>query len=87
MSETQPPAGPHAPNDPPRPAAPPPAAPDANDDVGVTPEPQSFTLQPRPSLLRFLTEHNPFYLLSAACMLASCLALTNTVAVGGTGHE
>jgi hypothetical protein len=30
-------------------------------------------------LLRFLTEHNPFYLLSAACMLASCLALTNSL--------
>src|SRR5687768_18540329 len=40
---------------------------------------QQFTMQPRPSLVRFLTEHNPFYLLSAACMLASCLALTNSL--------
>src|SRR5688572_30680674 len=38
-----------------------------------------YSLQPRPSLLRFLTEHNPFYLISAACMLASCLALTNSL--------
>jgi hypothetical protein len=41
--------------------------------------PYEFTLQPRRSFLRFLTEHNPFYLLSAACMLASCLALTNSL--------
>lgn len=38
-----------------------------------------YTLPPRRSLLRFLAEHNPFYLLSAACMLASCLALTNSL--------
>src|SRR5205814_7989423 len=29
--------------------------------------------------VRLFAEHNPFYLLSAACMLASCLALTNTM--------
>lgn len=37
------------------------------------------TLYPQPLLLRLLKEHNPFYLLSAACMLASCLALTNSL--------
>jgi hypothetical protein len=37
------------------------------------------TMRPRPWLVRLVAEHNPFYLLSAACMLASCLALTNTV--------
>lgn len=37
------------------------------------------TLYPRPFLFRLLAEHNPFYLLSAACMLASCLALTNSL--------
>src|SRR3954463_15048583 len=31
-----------------------------------------------PRLWRFIVEHNPFYLLSAACMLASVLALTNS---------
>src|SRR5258705_7268015 len=36
-------------------------------------------IKPRPLLVRLVTEHNPFYLLSAACMLGSCLALTNTV--------
>src|SRR5689334_9951335 len=29
--------------------------------------------------LRFLVRHNPFYLLSAVCMLAGCLALTNSL--------
>lgn len=43
------------------------------------PPPASLAHLPRPSLLRLLTEHNPFYLLSAACMLASCLALTNSL--------
>jgi hypothetical protein len=33
----------------------------------------------RRSLLRILADHNPFYLLSAACMLASLLALTNSL--------
>jgi hypothetical protein len=37
------------------------------------------TIQPRPLLVRVLSDHNPFYLLSAACMLASCLALTNSL--------
>jgi hypothetical protein len=36
-------------------------------------------MRPRPTLFRLVAEHNPFYLMSAACMLASCLALTNTV--------
>jgi hypothetical protein len=40
---------------------------------------RAFSLQPRPSLMRWLAEHNPFYLLSAACMLAGCLALTNSL--------
>ena len=50
-----------------------------NTPADPAPGPTSFALQPRPSLLRFLTEHNPFYLISAACMLASCLALTNSL--------
>src|SRR3989442_15881154 len=37
------------------------------------------THPPRSALLRLLQEHNPFYLLSAACMLAGCLALTNSL--------
>lgn len=37
------------------------------------------TIHPQPVLVRLLTDHNPFYLLSAACMLASCLALTNSL--------
>jgi hypothetical protein len=36
-------------------------------------------MRPRPWLFRLVAEHNPFYLISAACMLGSCLALTNTV--------
>jgi hypothetical protein len=40
---------------------------------------RAFSLEPRPSLMRWLAEHNPFYLLSAACMLAGCLALTNSL--------
>ena len=44
----------------------------------VVPFYESKVLRPRPWLLRVLAEHNPFYLLSAACMLASCLALSNT---------
>jgi hypothetical protein len=34
---------------------------------------------PRRSLGQLFVEHNPFYLLSAACMLASLLALTNSL--------
>jgi len=37
------------------------------------------TLTDRPFLLRSFLEHNPFYLLSAACMLGGCLALTNSL--------
>lgn len=37
------------------------------------------TLRPRSSVLHFAAEHNPFYLLSAACMLAGCLILTNSL--------
>jgi hypothetical protein len=33
----------------------------------------------RSAFMRLLIEHNPFYLLSAACMLAGCLALTNSL--------
>lgn len=33
----------------------------------------------RHSFTRLIINHNPFYLLSAACMLAGCLALTNTL--------
>src|SRR5689334_18863840 len=32
----------------------------------------------RPSLWRFVVDRNPFYLLSAACMLFGCIALTNS---------
>ncbi|HTL28372.1 MAG TPA: hypothetical protein VL282_04105, partial [Tepidisphaeraceae bacterium] len=37
------------------------------------------TLTARPTFLRSIIEHNPFYLLSAACMLGGCLALTNSL--------
>jgi hypothetical protein len=37
------------------------------------------TLTDRPLLLRSIVQHNPFYLLSAACMLGGCLALTNSL--------
>lgn len=36
-------------------------------------------IRPRPWIVRMVVENNPFYLLSAACMLASCLALTNSL--------
>jgi hypothetical protein len=36
-------------------------------------------IMPRRSLLRFIIDHNPFFLLSAVCMLAGCLALTNSL--------
>lgn len=39
----------------------------------------------RPVLVRFIVDHNPFYLLSAACMLAGCLALTNTLSWSPVG--
>jgi hypothetical protein len=56
-----------------------------NDTSDVVPPPlppretRTRMMKPRPLLVRLVAEHNPFYLLSAACMLASCLALTNTV--------
>jgi hypothetical protein len=65
------------PNDPVDPITrsdPPPIDPDL-----PTPDYQPRLLRPQPLLLRLLAEHNPFYLLSAACMLASCLALTNSL--------
>jgi hypothetical protein len=34
---------------------------------------------PGPAPVRFLFRHNPFYLLSAMCMLAGCLSLTNSL--------
>jgi hypothetical protein len=43
------------------------------------PPPLVRVLRPRPWLFRVWSEHNPFYLLSALCMLASCLALTNSL--------
>jgi hypothetical protein len=36
-------------------------------------------IRPRALIVRWFVEYNPFYLLSAACMLASCLALTNSL--------
>src|SRR5215217_6974140 len=33
----------------------------------------------RSAPIRFLVRHNPFYLLSAMCMLAGCLSLTNSL--------
>jgi hypothetical protein len=33
---------------------------------------------PRRTLLQYIIDHNPFYLLSAICMLAGCIALTNS---------
>ncbi|HEX4795934.1 MAG TPA: hypothetical protein VH370_19250 [Humisphaera sp.] len=40
-----------------------------------------YTLHPtvRAALLRFLVHHNPFYLLSALCMVAACLALNTAI--------
>src|SRR5690606_28481768 len=32
----------------------------------------------RPGIVRFIIDHNPFYLLSAVSMLAGCLMLTNS---------
>ena len=55
---------------------------DLNDPTEPAPElppPVVRVLKPTPLLVRLITQYNPFYLLSAACMLASCLALTNTV--------
>ena len=45
-------------------------------------ETASYTLRPslRSALLAFLVHHNPFYLLSALCMLAGCYALNSGVA-------
>lgn len=42
----------------------------------------SYTLRPslRSALLAFLVHHNPFYLLSALCMLAGCYALNSGLA-------
>src|SRR5688500_12892121 len=34
---------------------------------------------PRSPVFRFLSRHNPFYLMSALCMLGGCLALTNSL--------
>src|SRR5438552_15522935 len=36
-------------------------------------------IMPRRSLFRFIIDHNPFFLLSAVCMLGGCLALTNSL--------
>ena len=44
--------------------------PDSNSDSVIT---------PRTSLIRFIADHNPFFLLSAVCMLGGCLALTNSL--------
>jgi hypothetical protein len=52
---------------------------DAVEPSAELPPPQVRLMKPPPLLFRLITEYNPFYLLSAACMLASCLALTNTV--------
>ena len=35
--------------------------------------------RPRSAPVRFLVRTNPFYLLSAMCMLGGCLALTNSL--------
>src|SRR4051812_33335556 len=40
---------------------------------------ENISLQPRRSMMRFIVDHNPFYLLSAVSMLAGCLALTNSL--------
>src|SRR2546423_9092500 len=39
----------------------------------------SYVIPARPSLLRYLIDRNPFYLLSAVCMLTGCLLLTNSL--------
>src|SRR2546423_11843710 len=40
--------------------------------------PASAPQIPRRTLLQSIIDHNPFYLLSAVCMLAGCIALTNS---------
>ena len=52
---------------------------DTNFSTGPFPSTPVRTIHPPPLIVRLVTEHNPFYLLSAACMLASCLALTNSL--------
>lgn len=37
------------------------------------------TVVHQPAVVRLLIDHNPFYLLSAFCMLAGCLTLTNSL--------
>lgn len=39
----------------------------------------SFRASPRPSMVRALADYNPFYLLSAACMLAGLFALNGSL--------
>lgn len=43
----------------------------------------SYTIRPsvRAVLLAFLVHHNPFYLLSALCMIAGCYALNSAMAL------
>src|SRR5580765_4984854 len=36
------------------------------------------TVPARPSVARWIVDRNPFYLLSAVCMLFGCVALTNS---------
>src|SRR5688500_11080747 len=49
----------------------------------LPPPPDRLQRKPRTAggqdLLEFLIEHNPFYLLSAGCMLLGCLVLANTM--------
>ena len=52
---------------------------DPNLPADPPPVPAMRTMHPRPLIVRLLAEHNPFYLLSAACMLASCVAMTNSL--------
>src|SRR5688572_24199422 len=42
---------------------------------------------PRSAPVRFLVRHNPFYLLSAMCMLAGCLSLTNSLSWTSIGLD
>src|SRR4051812_17455425 len=49
--------------------------PDPRIDPRAEPRPESL---PRRSLWRYVTDRNPFYLLSAICMLFACVALTNS---------
>src|SRR3954469_13515686 len=55
---------------------------DTSTDMSTSPleySPKDAASPARPAVVRFLFRTNPFYLLSAMCMLGGCLALTNSL--------